>query len=337
MANRFWVGGTGNWSDNVNHWSDTSGGSPGASKPTSADNVYFDENSFTDAGQTVTINEAANCLDMDWTGALYSPTLAGNQGLSIYGAITLINEMTLSFNYDVLFLANTTVDIITAGKTFKRNVTFNGNGGVFNLRNNFIQENLSRSLTVTAGTLNTNNFSINCNNFNSNNNNVREINLGSSIIVATGNIDFTTTTNLTFDAGTSTFIMTGNAKFFNGGGLTYHNVRFSGTPTTVTGANTFNTLTVDPGKTCTLPASTTQTASALEWDGATIQSSSAGTAATVSVASGTVEMNWGSLKDIAAEGGATFNAVNVTNVSGNDGWNWSITKNKIPMSMGMGM
>jgi len=46
MANRFWVGGTGTW-DNISflNWSATSGGLPGASAPTSADNVFIDANS----------------------------------------------------------------------------------------------------------------------------------------------------------------------------------------------------------------------------------------------------------------------------------------------------
>lgn len=46
MANRYWVGGTGTWSStNTTNWSATSGGSGGASVPTSSDKVYFDANS----------------------------------------------------------------------------------------------------------------------------------------------------------------------------------------------------------------------------------------------------------------------------------------------------
>ena len=48
MADRYWVGGDGNWSQANLHWSDTSGGSPSSSfLPTSADNVIFDANSNT--------------------------------------------------------------------------------------------------------------------------------------------------------------------------------------------------------------------------------------------------------------------------------------------------
>jgi hypothetical protein len=47
MAERYWVGGSGNWSDNTNHWSASSGGSPGASKPSGGDNTHWDSNSDT--------------------------------------------------------------------------------------------------------------------------------------------------------------------------------------------------------------------------------------------------------------------------------------------------
>jgi len=56
MADRFWVGGTGTWNETA-HWSTSSGGGGGASKPAITDDVYFDENSFSVDGQTVTIRD----------------------------------------------------------------------------------------------------------------------------------------------------------------------------------------------------------------------------------------------------------------------------------------
>lgn len=61
MADRYWVGGTGNWS-NTAMWSATSGGAGGASVPTAADNVIFNTASSTGA-YNVTLNVIANCLD----------------------------------------------------------------------------------------------------------------------------------------------------------------------------------------------------------------------------------------------------------------------------------
>ena len=74
MANRYWVGNGGSWSDYTNHWSATSNGSPGASLPTSSDNVYFDANSFSAFDQVVTLDVIAQCLNLNWTGANYTPS-----------------------------------------------------------------------------------------------------------------------------------------------------------------------------------------------------------------------------------------------------------------------
>ena len=65
MANRYWVGGSGNWGDAANHWAASSGGSANASNlPTIEDNVYFDANSF-DASGTITLDISANCKNFD--------------------------------------------------------------------------------------------------------------------------------------------------------------------------------------------------------------------------------------------------------------------------------
>ena len=55
MADRYWVGDSGEWIDEA-HWSETSGGVGGASVPTESDNVIFDENSFTQTGQVVIVD-----------------------------------------------------------------------------------------------------------------------------------------------------------------------------------------------------------------------------------------------------------------------------------------
>jgi len=60
MADRYWVGGTGTWdTTSTTNWSATSGGASGASVPTTADNVIFDQ-----AGTyTVTMTGALACLN----------------------------------------------------------------------------------------------------------------------------------------------------------------------------------------------------------------------------------------------------------------------------------
>lgn len=53
----YWVGGTGNWEDE-SHWALSGGGPGGNCIPSSLDNVFFDSNSFTQAGQIVTITSS---------------------------------------------------------------------------------------------------------------------------------------------------------------------------------------------------------------------------------------------------------------------------------------
>jgi len=97
MADRYWVGGTGIW-EAITNWSDSSGGSGGYSIPTSADSVYFDANSFTDGGQTVTVS-GATCRSMTWENVAYLPSLLfGTSGyITIYGDITLYQAMYLEY------------------------------------------------------------------------------------------------------------------------------------------------------------------------------------------------------------------------------------------------
>jgi hypothetical protein len=306
MANRYWVGGTGNWSDNTNHWSDVSGGSPGASKPTANDNVYFDENSFTSASKTVTINELAYCLDMDWTGALYTPSLAGySYALSIYGNFTLISDMTLSFSHDIYFYATSSVNIFTAGKIFKRIVRFRGIDGVFNLLDDFHQESASRAFTLEDGTLNTNNYNIFCCDFNCSmswSGNGCTINLGSSIITCTRYVTLTYA-SLVMPANTATFILTGNTVNFSGGGKTYNKVEFRGTPSTIIGSNTFHELIIALGKTLNITTGTTQKVSSVDVAGATVTSTTTTNA--------TIDLQ--DVVSLSAFNGATLNYITLLN------------------------
>src|SRR3989344_2236106 len=58
-ANAYWVGGSGNWSDDTNHWAISSGGAPGSGNlPDATSNVFFDASSGA-ASSVVTIDTAA--------------------------------------------------------------------------------------------------------------------------------------------------------------------------------------------------------------------------------------------------------------------------------------
>ena len=68
-AERYWVGGSGNWSDDDTHWAATSGGAPAdGNVPTSADNAHFNADSNTTA-YTVTVDATANMNDLMFDAA----------------------------------------------------------------------------------------------------------------------------------------------------------------------------------------------------------------------------------------------------------------------------
>jgi hypothetical protein len=118
-----------------------------------------------------------------------------------------------------------------------------------------------------------------------------------------------------------------SAKTFAGGGSTYYNLNQGGAGAlTISGSNTFNNIanTVQPN-TVTFTAGTTQTVSTFGLSGTagnliTINSSSAGTQATLSKASGTVNAQYLAIQDSNATGGATWNALFSTNLGNNTGW-----------------
>jgi len=255
MANRYWVGGTGTWdgTSTVN-WSASSGGAIGASVPTAADNVFFDVNSNVGTGSfTVTMATTPRlCNDFTASGLDGAMTLAGTSiGLTVSGSLTF-----QATNFNINYTGTTTFNATTTGKTVTTNgvafggsIDFNGVGGGWTLGSALTN---TGSITLTNGTFDTssvNNYSVTASAISSSNSNARTINLNASTVTlgSTTSINFTTSTNLTFNAGTSTINCSSNSITFNGGSLTYYNVAFTSTATTValiTGANTFNNLSV---------------------------------------------------------------------------------------------
>ena len=96
--NYFWVGGTGNWSNYSNHWSTTSGGNVFHSRaPNSADNIYFDENSFDASDQVVTIDiDNAACKNISWASVTNTPKFEyQSKNLRVHGSYELSENMTI--------------------------------------------------------------------------------------------------------------------------------------------------------------------------------------------------------------------------------------------------
>lgn len=256
MADRYWVGGTGNWSDTA-RWSTGSGGSSGASVPTSADNVFFDNNSA--AGTfTVTVDVLSNCANFDASGitnAARKMTLITNVASTyLYVTGSWINPTSTYFantgsgTSGFILAATTTGQTITTnGVSFTCNILC-GSGGAgvgggwtlagalttsqgFFVRNGTFDTSSTGNYSITATTLTVDQ-------------NTPTINLnGSSLTLSSTTPVTISATGMTLNAGTSTITCSNASPTFAGGGKTFNNVTFSSTAggtVTITGANTFN-------------------------------------------------------------------------------------------------
>ncbi len=266
MADRYWVGGSGNWdATSTTNWATSSGGSGGASAPTSADNVIFDANSNVGTSPfTVTVlgdpSTPALCNDfsassLDGVMTLsFNPTSASvNYALDCYGSMTLpaanftisSNRVASVFNYIRFKSTSTGKTITTNGVSIPEMILqFDGVGGEWSLGGALTVSGTNRIVNFTNGTFNTANFSLTTGQL-SLNSGTKVANFGSSTISLGGGTPIffeTDKAGFTLNAGTSTIVCSNAAAIFDGGGFTYYNVEFSGGAgtKTINGANTFS-------------------------------------------------------------------------------------------------
>lgn len=327
----YWIGGTNNFTGSGSRWSFTSGGTGNnVVTPDLYDTVYFDANSGSGnctVDANITIN---NLICTGFTG-----TLTKANRITLLGpTLTLGSGMTLSdtgSDWQINPPSGVTTSVDLGGKTLATTFWLNGGAGNVTLTNNF---NSTASINASgsgSANLNFNGYNVTCDSISGNN---PTITLGSGTITLTGTGTVWGFTGTTVTANTSTIkcTSTGSAITFAGNGKTFNNLWFDrGASTSViniTGANTFAELkdTGTAAHTLRLPASTTTTVTTFTVNGTqnneiTIDSSSAGSAATLSKASGTVNCDWIKLKDNTASGGATFNATNTVNQGNVTGWN----------------
>jgi hypothetical protein len=295
------------------------------------------------------ISAGTDIVDMrTWFRNLNFTGFAGsvvNNNRFVSGNLTVSTGMTFTAGASSMEFNGTSgiQQITTNGKTLDFPLTFGGVGGTFQLQDDLTLGS-TRTSTLTSGTLDLNNRTMTVESFASNNSNVRAIQFGSGstlVVVGSGATAFNATngTNLT-TSGTGVISMTSaSAKTFVGGGRSYPTLNQGGAGAlTITEANTFANITntVQPA-TITFPASTTTTVSVFNVSGTsgnliTINSSTPGTRATLSDASGVNSVSFCDIKDINATGGAIWNAYvtnNNVNVSNNVGWDFYLPVNSI--------
>jgi len=328
MADRFWnPSAAANWAD-ANTWAATDGGTPNQATPTSADNVYFTSTNVNNC----TIGANAICLNLDSTGGTgYTGTLAFNQRINIYGSITLSAGMGVTVTAWMMYLYATSTGktITSAGKILPPIWFYSGTGG-WTLQDDL--NTAANELRFSNGSLICGAHTITCGLFNASSSTTRALNISGSTINCN---DWTaaTVTGLTFTNDASTVINVLTTGTFAGGGLTYlGTTNLNTTSITISGSNTFNVLTRNgtaaKTDTLTLPAGTTQTITTANFIGNSainrllVQSSTLGTAATLTVTNWTGTVNC-DFMDITSTNAANLSAI--TGGSGNCGGNTNFT------------
>ncbi len=322
--NYYWVGGSGNWSDFASHWSISSGGSTmHTDYPSKFDDVFFDANSFSSADQTVTNDLLiAEFHDMDWSGVTNSPTLDASIGYSLeaYGSVTFDAGMTKDI-HTLRFKGNENGLTFTAlGSGSNSYITFDNNGTY-----DLLSDVSAATFSQWEGTVNYNNVTIDCSidyELGNGTSSSATANLSSATINCR-DLNVHSTAMVTVNKGTAVFNVD---RTIDGHGISLYSVTMDGTGS-ILGSNTFDYLTINPGSTISFEQGETQTINQdLTLDGTkanpiNLNSTSAGSQATISKASGTVDAIYLLLQDIAAAGGATFNATQTVDNGNNAGWN----------------
>jgi hypothetical protein len=245
----YWVGGTGNWSSTTK-WSTSSGGGSGAAIPTSLDAVNFDSLSNATA-YTATIDAGvtlARCASFTMAGPLVgNVTFAGTVGIAFHGNVSFAaTGITRTYSGAIQWAGNNSYTFTTNGVTLNSQILIAGVGATWTLGSSF---STGQSFLVNFGAFNTDSYTCTVNSFTSTGTGVRSLTLGASTVSATTSFSFGTSPgvvgNFSFNAGTSS-VSCGNVVItLNGNGQTFYNISFgnaAATGITITGLNTFNTL-----------------------------------------------------------------------------------------------
>jgi len=222
----------------------------GASVPTASDNVFFDANSNSGtASFTITMADTTRvCNDLTITTDGVMTLVGTGIGLTVSGNLSFpATNLTRQYSGLTTFNATTTGKTITTnGKTLTGGVTFDGIGGGWTLGSAL--DCGTSTITLNNGTFDTGGYNVTAGSYvASSSSGGSVINLNSSTVTLTTGVDFTTSTSLTLNAGSSQINISSTTPSFYGGGKTFYNVAFTSTAKTtasITGQNTFNNLSV---------------------------------------------------------------------------------------------
>lgn len=276
-VNRYWVGGTGSWSNTAN-WSTSDGGTSGASVPLPQDDVFFTSNSMGGNSKQITMDMQRIGRNIDFTGTTGTGNnLVITNALSqeFYGNMTMGGTMTINTGTGsgTMTAAGRGSHTITSnGQTWYGSWTITAPGGTYTLQddlNTFLPQ--IRQITFSHGSFNANGWNLS--------HGVYVINATMTLVqMGSGTWSVTRPGNGflwqlaaspgVISCGTSTILFTAaatGAQTFTGNGATYYTLTHAAPDSSfsfaITGSNTFNTLNIGSGRILTMPSSQTNTIS----------------------------------------------------------------------------
>lgn len=263
----YWnLAGTQSWSATA--WATTSGGTPAVNNfPLAQDTCVFDN---TGSAGNVVLNSAWNIGTINMSGRTSAMTLSGSPSVSIYGDVTYGSGITSTASGTWIFRNTSTQTFTTAGKTLANTITINNPSCLFQHGDAYTSP---LPVNITSGSYNTQNYNISCSQLSSSNTNTRSITLGTSTLTFSAQVVVTlgVSTGLTFSGASSTINMSQTAaKTFQGGGQTFGTVSSTGgttNPLTISGSNTFSTLTNSARTYLIFASGTTQTVTNFTYTG----------------------------------------------------------------------
>ncbi|HAN19053.1 MAG: hypothetical protein A2X10_05365 [Bacteroidetes bacterium GWA2_33_15] len=226
-ADKYWVSGSGSWND-TNHWSETSGGNPGASIPTQFDNVIFDNNSFSQNGQQVIIKDIAVCNDFRWEVENVKAELKSKSYLfksitkseiQVYGSLFINENINNEFFGDIVLKGENENEIVIENK-INSDIIISAKDGKYYLEEPL---NTNGNISLIQGSFITQNHRIECESFIGSGIENRELILGESkIYTKSWNIEVSE--NIVLNSGESViyFKEDFSKKTFKTGGLEYN-------------------------------------------------------------------------------------------------------------------
>jgi hypothetical protein len=207
----------------------------------------------------ISFSTGGGVKNLDFTG--FTGSLATGTTMTVYGNLTLSSGMSVAATTNAITFGATsgTKTFTSAGLTVDRPITVNGAGGTVQLGDNLTLGS-TRTLTLTAGTLDLGTKTASVGRFSSSGSTARTLTFGTGGKISTTDtttatvFDCTTGTNLTVNRTGGAIDIGGNTtntRTFAGGGKTWPTVTFTNTTAAgrldFTGSNTFKSLAYSGG------------------------------------------------------------------------------------------